>query len=224
MNKSPEIYWRDKSGIRHRFWIYRRGTKFNEPCPGIYIYARETSPHKWIPVYIGQTNSVNVRLTQREQRARLEKNGATHIHVSIVAEEKSRLRIEKSLIEQWKPACNELCTNTRGFDLIARELADANPTFGMRESNRGIYTAPYDAVNAILLKELVKEHRRMEEQETILARVQAIAAKQEMVIAELKSRMHALSDTVKKQAAQIQKANATFGMSRSSLQFGGNNH
>jgi len=224
MNKSPEIYWRDKSGIRHRFWIYRRGTKFNEPCPGIYIYARETSPHKWIPVYIGQTNSVNVRLTQREQRECLEKNGATHIHVSIVAEEKSRLRIEKSLIEQWKPACNELCTKTREFDLVARELADSDPNFEVHERNGGIYTTPYDAVNATLLKELVTEHRKMEEQEAILARVQAIAAKQEAVIAELKSRMQTLSDTVKRQAAQIQKANATFGMSRSSLQFAGNNH
>ena len=44
MNNSLQIYWKDKSGISHRFWIHPRGTKFNEPCPGIYIYARETSP------------------------------------------------------------------------------------------------------------------------------------------------------------------------------------
>jgi ABC-type Fe3+-hydroxamate transport system substrate-binding protein len=128
------------------------------------------------------------------------------------------------LIEQWKPVCNEQYANRPEFDLIAGEGGDVNPDFVVRERNVGTYTVPYDAVNAILLKEFVKEHRKMEEQETILAQVQANAAKQEAMIADLRSRMQALTATVKKQASQIQKANATFGMSRPSLQFAENNH
>ena len=47
-------------------------------------------------------------------------NGATHIHVSIITNEKSRLAIEKDLIQQWKPVCNTQ------FGLIAEEVAEAN--------------------------------------------------------------------------------------------------
>ena len=134
MNKSLQIYWKDKSGTSHRFWIYPRGTKFNEPCPGIYIYARETSPHKWIPIYIGQTENVNVRLTNHEQQECVDQNGATHIHVSIITDEKSRFTIEKDLIEQWKPVCNTQ------FELIAEEVVEANPDIVVRDEKGEVYT------------------------------------------------------------------------------------
>jgi predicted GIY-YIG superfamily endonuclease len=156
MNKSLEIYWKDKSAVGHRFWIYRRGTKFNEPCPGIYIYARETSPHKWIPIYIGQTENVNVRLTNHEQQKCVDQNGATHVHVSIVTDEKSRLAIEKDLIQQWKPVCNTQ------FELIAEEVAEANPDLVVRAEKGDIYTVRYEAVNAMLLDEFLKEHRTVQ--------------------------------------------------------------
>ena len=127
MNKSPLIYWKDKSGTSHRFWIYLRGTKFNEPCPGIYIYAREVSPHKWIPIYIEQTENVNLRLTNHEQRERVDQNGAIGMHVSIITDEKSRFTLEKDLIEQWKPVCNAQ------FGLVAEEVAEANPGVVVRD-------------------------------------------------------------------------------------------
>jgi hypothetical protein len=155
MNKSLLIYWKDKSGTSHRFWIYPRGTKFNEPCPGIYIYARETSPHQWIPIYIGQTENVNIRLTTHEQQERVDQNGATHIHVSIITPEKSRLAIEKDLIEQWKPVCNTQ------FGLIAEEVAEANPNVVVRDEKGEVYTVRYEAVKAMLLNEFLKEHRTL---------------------------------------------------------------
>jgi precorrin-4 methylase len=54
----------------------------------------------------------------------------------------------------------------------------------------------YDAVNAMLLNEFLKEHRKNEEQQA--------------TIAQLKSGMEALTATVKEQAAQIQKVSAQF--------------
>ena len=166
-NKERElqIYWKDKSGIRHRFWIHRRGTKFNEPCPGIYIYARETSPHKWIPIYIEQTENLNVRLTNHEQQERVDQNGATHIHVSTVTNEKSRLTIEKDLIEQWKPVCNTQ------FELIAEEVAQANPDVVVRDEKGEVYTVRYEAANATLLSEFLKEHRKVQEQDATIAQL-----------------------------------------------------
>ena len=52
----------------------------------------------------------------------------------------------------------------------------------------------YDQVNAMMLNEFLKEHRKNEEQEK--------------TIAELKSGMTALAATVKEQASQIQKVSA----------------
>jgi precorrin-4 methylase len=64
----------------------------------------------------------------------------------------------------------------------------------VRDDNGEVYTARYDAVNAMLLNEFLKEHRKNEEQEK--------------TIAELKSGMTALAATVKEHASQIQKVSA----------------
>jgi hypothetical protein len=195
MNKSLEIYWKDKSGTRHRFWIYPRGTKFKEPCPGIYIYARETSPHKWIPIYIGQTKNVNVCLANHEQQECVDQNGATHIHVSIVTDEKSRLAIEKDLIQQWKPVCNTQ------FGLIAEEVAEANPDLLVRDEKGEICTVRYEAINAMLLNDFLKEHRKVQEQDVTIAQLkkdfQATSARQQKQI-------EALTACLQKVRAQLE--------------------
>jgi hypothetical protein len=165
MNKSPLIYWKGKSGTTHRFWIYARGTKFNEPCPGIYIYARETFPHKWVPIYIGQTKNVNVRLANHEQRECVDQNGATHIHVSIIPDEKSRFTFEKDLIERWKPVCNTQ------FGLIAEEVAEANPDVAVSDEKGEVYTVPYEAADAMLLGEFFKEQRKVQKQAATIAQL-----------------------------------------------------
>jgi hypothetical protein len=174
------MYWKDKSGREHRFWIYRRGTRFNEPCPGIYIYARETSPHKWVPIYIGQTQNVNVRLTKREQRECVDKHGATNIHVSIVTSEKSRVAIAKDLIEQWKPLCN------RQSGLSPEEVPETNPKQMVRDQKGEIYSVRYEAANATLLSEFLKEHRKVQEQDATIAQLkkdfQATIARQQKQI------------------------------------------
>jgi precorrin-4 methylase len=64
----------------------------------------------------------------------------------------------------------------------------------VRDRNGEIYTVRYDAVNAMLLNEFLKEHRKNEEQEA--------------TIAQLKSGIETLTATVKEQAAQIQKVSA----------------
>jgi hypothetical protein len=55
-------------------------------------------------------------------------------------------------------------TNTPQFGLIAEDVAAVNPDLVVRDENGEIYTVRYDAVNAMLLNEFLKEHRRTEEQ------------------------------------------------------------
>ena len=85
-------------------------------------------------------------------------------------------------------------TGTQQFGLIAEEVAQVNPDLVARDKNGDIYTVRYDAVNAMLLNEFLKEHRKNEEQEK--------------TIVELKCGMTALAATVKEQAAHIQKVSA----------------
>jgi hypothetical protein len=51
-------------------------------------------------------------------------------------------------------------TGTPQFDLIAEEVAQVNPDLVVRDENGEIYTVRYDAVNAMLLNEFLKEHRK----------------------------------------------------------------
>ena len=78
-----------------------------------------------------------------------------------------------------------------GFGLIAEEVAQVNAGLVTCDAEGKPETVRYEAVNAMLLNEFLKEHRKNEEQQA--------------TIAQLKSGMEALTATVKEQAAQIQK-------------------
>jgi hypothetical protein len=82
---------------------------------------------------------------------------------------------------------------TPQFGLIAEEVAEVNPDLVIRDAKGDVYTVRYDAVNAMLLNEFLKEHRKVQE---------------------LEKRMEALTATVKEQAAQIQKVSAQLEMSK----------
>src|SRR6516162_5037154 len=90
--------------------------------------------------------------------------------------------------------------HTPQFGLIAEEVANVNPDLVVRDEHGEIYTVRYDAVNAMLLNEFLKEHRKNEEQQA--------------TIAQLKSGMDALTATVKEQASQIQKVNTELQLSK----------
>ena len=50
------------------------------------------------------------------------------------------------------------------FGLIAEEVEKVNPDLVLRGEEGKVMTVRYEAVNAILLNEFLKEHRRVEEQ------------------------------------------------------------
>jgi hypothetical protein len=62
--------------------------------------------------------------------------------------------------------------HTLRFGLVAEEVAKMNPDLVARDKNGEIYTVRYEAVNAMLLNEFLKEHRKNEEQEATIARQQ----------------------------------------------------
>ena len=106
MAEAQTIMWPGKSGKEYQYWIYPIITEFKD-SPGNYIFAKETTPGHWSPLYIGQTKSLKTRLSDHEKEACAKRNGATHIHANASGGEVGRLAEEKDLITHWKPPCNE---------------------------------------------------------------------------------------------------------------------
>jgi uncharacterized coiled-coil protein SlyX len=91
--------------------------------------------------------------------------------------------------------------------LIAEEVAKVNPNLVVRDENGEIYTVRYEAVNAMLLNEFLKEHRQVEEQKAGLAEMKSVISKQEELIANQQKQIEALTATVQKVNDQLPSAN-----------------
>jgi Chaperone of endosialidase len=82
-------------------------------------------------------------------------------------------------------------TNMRQFGLIAEEVAEVNRDLIVCDENGEIYTLRYEAVNAMLLNEFLKEHRKVKELEANAARqqeqIEALTTGLQKVSAELEA-------------------------------------
>src|SRR5437763_16933706 len=58
------------------------------------------------------------------------------------------------------------------FGLVAEEVEKVNPALVARDDQGKPYTVRYEAVNAMLLNEFLKEHSHVQEQDAIIARQQ----------------------------------------------------
>ena len=78
-------------------------------------------------------------------------------------------------------------TGTPQFGLIAEEVAAVNPDLVVRDEKGEIYTVRYDAVNAMLLNEFLKEHRAFLKEQRQVEEQGRKAKEQEATITQLKS-------------------------------------
>jgi hypothetical protein len=103
-------------------------------------------------------------------------------------------------------------TRTPEFGLVAEEVEKVNPDLVARDEQGKPYTVRYDAVNAMLLNEFLKEHKKVEEQQATIAELKSTVAEQrkdfEAISAQQHKEIQALTASLKEQASQIQKVNA----------------
>jgi uncharacterized coiled-coil protein SlyX len=99
-------------------------------------------------------------------------------------------------------------TGTSQFGLIAEEVEKVNPDLVVRDKEGKPYSVRYDQVNAMLLNEFLKEHRKVEELKSTVATKLATMADLKSTVAQQQQEIQALAATVKEQAAQIQKVSA----------------
>src|SRR4029077_11436080 len=90
--------------------------------------------------------------------------------------------------------------NTPSFGLIAEDVAQVDRDLVVRDKEGQPQTVRYEQVNAMLLNEFLKEHKRVEEQQTS--------------ISQLKSEMQTRFAQLKEQAAKTQKVSANLKVNK----------
>ena len=90
------------------------------------------------------------------------------------------------------------------FGLVAEDVEKVNPDLVARDQQGKPYTVRYEAVNAMLLNEFLKEHRKVESLEKAMAEQQKDNA--------------AMRAMLEEQASQIQKVSAQLELSKSAPQ------
>lgn len=94
-------------------------------------------------------------------------------------------------------------TNTPQFGLIAEEVAKVNPELVVRDGPGEIYSVRYDAVNAMLLNEFLKEHRKVQEQEAIIAQLKNDLR---ATVPQQQKQIEALTAGLQKVSAQLEES------------------
>jgi endosialidase-like protein len=87
---------------------------------------------------------------------------------------------------------------TPQFGLLAEDVEKVNPDLVVHDKKGKPYSVRYDQVNAMLLNEFLKEHRKIEEQDRTIQ-------EQGATIAQLKEQMQAVITHAKDQDLQIQR-------------------
>jgi hypothetical protein len=150
------------------------------------IYNRVVSdPDSQQAVYVDQFNVVGVFNSSRRYKHEIEP-------MDKASEKLYRLNpVTFKFKSDWK--------STTQYGLIAEEAAELDPHLVAHGKDGEIATVHYHKINAMLLNEFLKEHKKVEE-------LQKTVAQQQIG-------METLTAQLKEQAAQIQKVCAQLGMS-----------
>ena len=97
------------------------------------------------------------------------------------------------------------------FGLVAEQVEKVNPHLVVRGEDGKPYTVRYEAVNAMLLNEFLKEHRNVAEQQSTIAELKTTVvqqqkqiAAQQAIAAQQQKQIEALTATVRKVSEQVE--------------------
>ena len=93
------------------------------------------------------------------------------------------------------------------FGLIAEDVEQVDPDLVTRNDKGEVETVRYEAVNAMLLNEFLKQHRKVEEQEATISQLRSTVAQQQK---DFQATIAQLTRRLDEQAVQIQKVSAQF--------------
>jgi hypothetical protein len=106
-------------------------------------------------------------------------------------------------------------SGTLQFGLVAEEVAEIDGDLVTRDAEGKPETVRYDAVNTMLLNEFLKEHRKVEEQETTISQLRSLVGQQQK---DFQTTVAQLTARLDHQATQIQEVSAQFESRKPALQ------
>jgi trimeric autotransporter adhesin len=90
------------------------------------------------------------------------------------------------------------------FGLVAEQVEKVNPDLVVRGEDGKVMTVRYEAVNAMLLNEFLKEHRNVAEQQSTIAELKSAVAKQQATNAQQQQQIEALTAGLQKVSAAVE--------------------
>ena len=107
MTNPEQIVWKGQSGAEYTYWLYPRGTNFEGAIAGNFIPAKQISPGRINPIFIGEGPNLNDAIAKSSKKSCIDINGATHLFVHVSSFDALERTAETSdLIARWKPVCN----------------------------------------------------------------------------------------------------------------------
>ncbi len=107
------------------------------------------------------------------------------------------------------PMSTPVFVNANGqLGTVAEEVEKVNPDLVVRDANGKVYSVRYEAVNAMLLNEFLKEHRTVQEQKATIAQLKQ----------DFQSRLAEQQKQIEALSAGFQKVTARIEMSKSAPQ------
>ncbi len=97
------------------------------------------------------------------------------------------------------------------FGLVAEDVVKVSPDLVARDAKGKVFTVRYDAVNAMLLNEFLKEHHIVQEQQATITQLESTVAQQKK---DFQATVTQLTARLDEQASQIQKVSARIEASK----------
>jgi hypothetical protein len=97
------------------------------------------------------------------------------------------------------------------FGLIAEDVAEISPELITRDENGNPQTVRYESINAMLLNEFLKQHRKVQRMEVNVAEQRKDF---EATIGEQEKEIKSITASLRHQATQIHKVSARLGVSQ----------
>ncbi len=162
---------------------------FDNTCFIGSIFGEAVSdPGSQVPVFVDQFNNVGVFNTSSRK-----------LKHDIQPMDKS-----SETLYQFKPVTFKYNSDWKGttqYGLIAEEVAEVDPQLVVHGRDGEIMAVHYEQINNMLLNEFLKEHKKVEAQQAIIAELKSTVAQQQ-------KGMDVLTAGLKEQAEQIQKVSA----------------
>jgi hypothetical protein len=196
-------------------------------CIGANVGGADTSNTTWIANVYGTTT---LNATTAPVVVSADGQLATVVSSERFKKDISTMDTASEVILSLRPVTFHYKTDTKSipqFGLIAEEVAKVNPALVLPDKEGKPYTVRYDAVNAMLLNEFLKEHRKVEEQARKLSEQDRKLQEQETAIAQQQKDFQAtvarLTARLDEQASQIQKVSARLEANKPAPQVALNN-